>query len=722
VAQGGLAAIPGTTSLANLNWHGGPGDDGRGTWTIVPVFYSGRTVQSVTTQMSQLQAAGTAGVATNNVCAAVRTYTSTSSLPYRTRFGADTASSSVNCGGYEHAQVSDARNLPTISAAIDNQNNAAPIVRRLDGYRSSASVQQPTPARLDYLAPTITWAQNPQAAGQQQFWVNGAYNFARTATTGGGQAIAFADAGVGVPSTPGTTYAYAGCPLSGTMANGWAGTTRTPLTTGTSGNDIPECATDFTGGAVPGPYVVDATQADVLGNSRTLASARFGVDRTAPSIRFAASDYQGAANADTIVRNLLPAATDTLFLAQFLDDRAGFVTADTGAFRHSLARAAQNARTGACVVSLAAPNNVPGSAFITNQSCGLTTTLTMAPNSQPTLGDGFRQARAITGADVLGVLPAYLAYKAQVTDRAGNTSTLLSKRYLINNQNPQVTGLGVPGTVTASNWSFIPNYTSLVEAWFGNLRMVFPQVNTFVENSATSPDTLVFPAQQLAQRFDDAILEQGNSTLTGPAAWTGSFYTGIETTSLTDVVIGSPAAPKPSLAGVELTGVTGLTGFNVIAGAVTPLYVPLLSGNVADGANWATANPNILSFKMDSLRAGFNAPAGPKAIVRANTNQINSPFTRVDFWRKQSTSNGVQETWQLVGSVAGSAGIPSDGGATRTWSYVLTASGLTNVPNSLTTLQTLPVAGQRIMACGVKADGRALCSDPFMNTFGGTLQ
>jgi hypothetical protein len=766
-AQGGNNQVPTPTSLANLNWFGGPGADGQGAWTIVPVVYTpGRSIQTVTTDITQ----GFLGdVATNTnaqICRGSATFTSASALPWRNTFNSDTttASSTVRnhgCGsapfrtnaaggpivGYEHPPLSApnqfALNFPAVISALDNSNNPYPIVRAPRGYRANNrsgadAVARPVPIRLDYNQPTINWTLGTQpqtfnAVGAvAQFWMNSTYNFARTAvsssTTPNNQAINFTDGGAGLPTTLGTTYAFAGCPLTAPrfptdvtnpQTPQWAAAPRTAMTTNT-GADIPECATDFTGGATPGPYIVDATQADVLGNTATVSSPRFGVDKTNPNLRFGPPDSLSPDT--TVFVSFNPG--DTVFNGQFLDERSGFVPDAIGAYQHFLAVANQQFNTGRCLVSSTSPSSdtLVGPAFITAPTCGHTAAaLTLPPNSQPTLGDGFRQARAILGSD-LGATNAYFTYGARVIDRAGNITTLPPRRIARDFTQIEITGLGVPGLLTAAGPNnFVPNYADDVELWAASLRFIFPNLNT---TSSATPDTLAWGLNQVEARFNDNILLNGNATLAAPA---GTQYTGLEVTGAgTDGIIGFPSNTRPTAAATQLFGIQGTPS--------TVLTVPLLSGNVAASTDWSqtTVGPNIISWKMDSLRAAFNAPQGPKAIVRANTNVINAPFSRVDFFRKATSTLGDQTRWDYLASVPASAAIPSDGGSFRTWSYVFPSTGLANqaFPNytgagnrqrANLQAQTAPVAGQVIIACGVKADGRALCTDPFMASFGGAF-
>jgi uncharacterized protein YjdB len=103
VAQGGAG------SNNNLNWYGGPGDAGQGTWAIAPVFYTpNRSVRTVQTRPVVLGDNG-AGVINNmggagaaNICA-VRTFTNTSPFPWRSQYGyAGVTGNNVNCQGFEH--------------------------------------------------------------------------------------------------------------------------------------------------------------------------------------------------------------------------------------------------------------------------------------------------------------------------------------------------------------------------------------------------------------------------------------------------------------------------------------------------------------------------------------------------------------------------------------------------------------------------------------------
>ena len=168
------------------------------------------------------------------------------------------------------------------------------------------------------------------------------------------------------------------------------------------------------------------------------------------------------------------------------------------------------------------------------------------------------------------------------------------------------------------------------------------------------------------------------------------------------------------------------------AGAGGFFGVALLSGNVGnDATSWNTFNGNVLTWGLGTIASQWNAPAnGVKAIVSATTNQINSPFTRVDFYEYQTAAPTVigaaAGQWVFIGMVdatsspcvSAAATCPvyiADNGTTRVWTYRLTTR--TNGVNGLAAgagLTTLTALGTtRFMAIASNGTkGRGLATNP----------
>ncbi len=722
VAQGGRTNnTDATATRANFNWWGGPGAAGDGSFTIVPVFYTpGRTVQTVNTTMGVANgviASGAAGATIGTaICGASINFTSASALPWTTTYGSSTAAAArQNCAGYEHPNV-DTRNVPAITSAVDNFNNPAPIVTLATGYRTSTTVSLPTPLRLDYAAPSLS------VTAPATQWASGVlaspYSFATNS--------AATDNGVGVTTTFNRSFSYFGCGIASGSA--------VAMTSNTAA-DIPECATDFTQNV----YRVIVAGSDILGNANTAQSGLFAIDNIAPVIRYSVGTNSTPATpatpgagtgswADTTTFSAstttglgfavtaLPVAGDSIFAADALDERSGLTTAS-----QLLARANQANNTGVCQRG----TGTIGAAFITAPGCTLAGI--GAPFSNANV-DGYRRVLGqVYGSDIgIGVVTeGYYSYQVRVGDRAGNFSTLPIRKVLFNTSTPAMTGLGIPSTVTAAGPNvFTPNFTELVEGWVSNLAIGYGSGNALQDPTAATRADLLYPATLMNARFNDAILLNGNYSAGTPFSSGVNVYTNIEYAS-TAGAINNAAASRPDSAYSRVINVGGNPS--------AFFGVQLLSGNVAnDATNWSSFNGNLQSWTLGTIATAWNAPAnGVKALVTANTNQINSPFTRVDFYEYQTAApltviGAAVAQWVYIGSVDGtatpcvsaSATCPvyiADNGVTRVWTYRLTTR--TNGVNGLaagSVLTSLASGGaQRFMAVASNGTkGRVLATNP----------
>ncbi len=673
------AAATRTVSGVAFNYYGGPNASGAGSIRYVPVFFTaGRTVQSASVNLSN--------------CGSTVPYSATAATTY----GKSATLYTINCTGYEHGQV-NASDFPRVASAQDNSNNGAPTVGATTGYRTSITVPAPIAIRLDYANPTVAIAGVASGA-----WFSGVlaspFSFSTNTTT--------TDNGVGTSTaTLANAWTYSGC-----------GATAVVLSPTTAAG-IAECATNFTNLV----YTVTGTGNDQLGNTGTTTTAQFAIDNIAPAIRYSAAAIGGtsplpatpgqgpgsALDTTTYTTGSLftaasflavPAAGDTIFGAEALDERSGLNTAE-----HYLARANQAAATGSCVVGTAftALLGGIGSAFITAPNC------TMAGAFLGTaMSDGYRPITRVLGSTI--ATEGYYTYRASVIDRAGNSSFTGIRRVLHDASAPAITGLGLPATVTAAGPnSFTPNFTENVEAHFTNFRASY---SGLTDTTGLVDAQLLFPATLYNARFNDNIGLNGNVIVGTPFMSGVNYYTNIEQTNTSgSLTVASNNRPDSVSARV------------VNAGGVPSLFysnVALLSGNVGNDATaWSTFNSNIVSFVIGGNATAWNTPAGGfKAIVTAVSQQINSPFTRVDFYEYLAGN------WQFMGSVDG-ASAPStspagagpvyiaDNGATRVWTYRLTQP--VNGLNSLNTPAAIGAGtGRRIIAVATNGTkGRALSTN-----------
>ncbi len=683
-------------TTTNTTMYGGPDAAGRGSITVVPVLYTaGRSLVSVT--------AGLTGVCTGTV-----NFTTADARPWTYTYGYATTGKHVTCGA-QNAPGDTPNAGPRVTASIDNAQNAGPVAAAAANFRTSTStapaVTTPAVIRVDYAAPSVAYSLNVQATGAEIGWVNAAYNFASSGMR------SVSDAGVGAKASSTFGYAFQGC-----------GVTTTAFST-TTGADINECSTNFLGGAsFNGPYTATLTAADLLDNSASDNTEAFGVDKTLPLIR-----YTGGSAADTTTYTVtatsiftgasfvaVPAAADTIFSAEALDERAGF---GATAPQHFLAFANQANSTGTCVeYATGTGNNLPGAAFITAPTCGFTNgNILPALTLAAPLADGFRPIQAYIPGSVIAATEGYYSYAVRVIDRAGNIGALPVRRVLHSATAPTMTGMGIPSIVTAAGSNvFTPNFTELVESYANQFAVVY------------GADTLAYPAVGTYTRFDDAIGANGNTTVNTPFTSGVRFYTNIQSTLADNSIatstpaVGDTTSVRPASVVAAVTNVGGQTA--------TAFGVNLLDPNVQNDATaWtnATAGKGNLvdSFFVAPVAAAWNSPVnGLKARVFANTNIINSPFTRIDYYARANDT----DAWQYAGTVdatvtpclgptAGCSVYIADNGTQRVWTYVLRQSATR--PNSLTQyvlgssagVITTIGAGTRVMAIATSAsNGRVL--------------
>jgi hypothetical protein len=689
----------------NVTFFGGPGADGRGSITIVPVIYTaGRSIQRATANVDGVCQAGTGITFVTGTDARPWTYT------YGYSLGTTTGANAKNivCSAQSSNVATPSTNAdlhPIVTSSIDNAQNSGPTVSTVGGFRTSSSnspaVVAPARIRVDYAAPSVAYdltAQNGGVVG----WANGAYNFAASGMRTVSDAT---NSGVGV-NTSSFSYAFRGCGV----------TTFTAFTTN-SGADINECATDFTQGA----YFARLTAQDLLTNEASDETASFGVDKTAPLVQFAV-----AVPDDSTVRTTAFGA-GTILQAETLDERSGLD--DATAARHFLSTANQANPNGLCIVPTASTTNVPGANFVTAAACPFSQTgaVNAGPLGVASTSTGYKPFTAIDGATIDGIGEGYYTYAAAARDRAGNESTPVRRRFLLSVSTPLISGIGLPGGQLNStgNSAFTPNFAETVEAWFTNFRVSYAglPVPTGTLAAPAGGARLLFPATLYNARFNNVIGLNGNTTVGTPFTSGTQFYTDFEFVDAG----GAPVATGNTLR----TDSIGARVYNV-GGFFTPVQMAgVLNPNVAtDALRWRAASPTTTNSKAPLLtqwtlgtsNAAWNAPAGGlKAIAlsgSAGTAQ-NSPFDRVDFYEFVAG-----ETWNYLGSVSGTqtpapANSPNgslylaDNGGTRVWTYRLTQAALDSASITGTAPSLSNVAGRFFVAIGSRGTaGRVLATNP----------
>lgn len=728
-------------ATSNLTFWGGPDAAGTGSYSIVPVFYTpNRSVTRADIRLRQGLASSAA------ICNAIERYTA---LPFSGTYNNTTGASPIDisdrvieCSLYEHANAGDASNFVSVEAGTDNYNNTIPTVTRVDGYRVSAQVARIVANRLDYRGPSTTkpdirrqapdastlnaiWG-NPAVTG----WVNAAFNFQNNTD-------ASTDAGIGLPTMSSRSWNYSGC-----------GASKAALPT-QSGADIAECSSDNQGGWDPtatadgtyglktrGPYTAAYTETDVLLNSTTSASSsKFGVDKTAPLVRFST-----ASAADTSWGS----ASRTM-QAEVIDERSGFVdnndmnavlvttgrnsytlnSTTYGSFQHFATRGASSANP--ATLNRASSNNVncinPNSLTAMNTSTSnpfSSTTSTANGGSTPitnpscpfinqgnTLGgmlaDGYRPVNSVTFSS-----PGIYSYRAKIYDRAGNVSAVLARSTAVDNgPAPTFGDLNVPASISASSAPvFGAQISDDVEARAYNLSLLW--------NGAIGGQRFIYPQTLLNARFNDEVVTPfaGNIGLQTGAP----FITALETTTGT-----IPSFSSTPLLLSNVTDIQG-TGFdvnNAASGAYTTSFGAVslanlysISGvNGSSSANFYT-NWTVLNTQA-SLQPAFLAPAGLKAQLTGNTNVPNPPFSRVEYFRWNASTS----LYEFIGQATSAA--QEDHGTTRFWTWTLTSDAYAKTPTSLETTQRQVAVNDRIIAIGVRSNGAGLATDPAGITIGG---
>jgi hypothetical protein len=541
--------------------------------------------------------------------------------------------------------------------------------------------------------------------------VNASFNFNTT--------TASQDFGVGIGTGTGDarSVSYTGC---GSAANALT------LAPSGTGADIPECATDLRGGydingtpagaygiATRGPYRVSFSQGDRLGNTGTsVFSQPFGVDKTAPLIRFSATS-----SADTTIGAFA-------FQTEVIDERSGFIDPffDNNAILRAPTTAAnlllntnlfgsqhQFASRGAGVITnttdrtncinpntvtainntAATPVALSANPFMTAPPCPYLDLPAGSIAGQ--LSDGYRSAFAVN-------IPTdgLYRYNTRVFDRAGNVSDVASRRAARDlTAPPVVTDLNVPiNLAAASTPAFQVTASDNVELRASNIALSY---GAAVPGGTTAnPTRLRYPQVLLDARFNDLVNSPNQRDLTVPLPQ--PFVISLQ------VATGN-VPPTSTAAGTNADSVRA-TLFDVANAPGTSPAVSFAATSFSPTQNgFGTVNPAaaplFTSFSvLPSTAAGFNAGAGVKAQLVSNTNVTNQQFVRVDFYRLTAGE------YQYLGSVSTPA--VADQGNTRYFTYALPDAQFAATPTAFETQQPAVTSGDNIIAIGVRSNGSGL--------------
>ncbi len=653
-------------SAAGFLWYGGPNTST--TINVVPVMYSGNVITSATIHMDDASVIGNASLCGAAVTDATAPFTGT-----------------FTCAGVTNATVqpgvaaslrADGNAGPASVDAVGN--NAAPALRFANGALLVQASQ--VPVRIDVAGPaTATYAF--VAATTNDYWANAAFrhdsSFASLFSRARG-----ADAGVGQAAASTDVYEYEDRAVTGTTWVAHAANT----------TDIPENPVDFTVNAYNGRV----TEKDLLGNVTTTylgntttspGTQNFGVDVTAPSI-----DYLTTALEARVVLPALDTLGNTKILSnesvannvradsayfgiRYRDTRSGFSTvAGTEPQYIRISRLAPSGTS--CVVGV-----VVSSACTYARRLGAVDVVdnTYRRDTSGVYGSGINASGGATGdlytpaaaADSAG----YYTYETYIVDRAGNTSSTLSKTVAVDVAQPLITGIGFPATLTGgASVSFVPNATDELEVLDGALGLKYPGMTA----GAANTDTLYFPRSFFADYkapFSGAPLSNvvgglgtfGAAGLTLPI----NFLRGIDSVATADSLapVALSGGYKPTAVVAQVFDIRAYTSSAVVF--TTPPFVSafqgaaILPGQVPAGAVISSlgAGGKWYIFDVGTTGSAIQARAKTSTVV------TNVPFPQVAFYRL--TAPGRWVYLGKVDAVPGTNPTIFDQGADRFWTYTL---------------------------------------------------
>lgn len=628
-------ALPSNTATASNGflWYGGAT-----TLNVIPVIYSGNTVSSATFGLFNCSSAAVTDA----------------SAPFVATF---------SCATTQNSNVS-----PFVSASLFAAGNPGPTSPNF-ANSPIASV------RIDNVGPSGSFALTGAAPNN---WIGGP----TVASSNWYQYVSgVTDGGVGAKDSSAYVFQYADAPDTT-----WTNHVANP-------SNVPENATDFTNSA----YNDRVQLFDKLGNrtivylggGSTPGAQAYGVDVTAPTL-----DYLTATQQPLVV---LP-ATDTLGNTKILNDLVnvtGGINSTNGLFgvRMSDTRSGFDVLAGGTTSGLFKKIARLG---LTGSSCALGGT-SCAYVRDTAIVDAsnvsFRRDTVHVYGSLTATTPGYYTYSAYAVDRAGNTSSTITKQIAIDITAPLITqGSAVPAILTGGQpLTLVPTGLDDLEVWKTAAYLTYPNLPT--SQTLHFPYS-VFPA--VGTPFDNVLASPvglggvyGASGVTLPLNFLRSLDV-VQADSSAPVALSPTGAPTQF--GNQFYDIKrSSTAF----AAATPDSSGIVYSNVSPGLVPAGALFSAAAVgKWYVLASGTSGSTIQAQAFQATVTQ-NAPFQQVAFFR---LTGGAWTYLGVVNAVPGTNPNPIDNGNNRTWTYTLTG-----VAPSL-------ASTQQIIAVGMSAAGDALAT------------
>jgi hypothetical protein len=626
-----LGTLPTNSATDGLGqvWYGGP-NAGSTTFTAIPVMYSGRAIASVTYAGGFCADAGTE---VNTVSAAPFTF-------------------SRRCA------TTSAVGLTPNFTSMGTDGNAGPAAGAF------LNNTHPFPVRIDNVAPAgaaLVFATQTNLNNRES-WANGAYTVVSGYT-------APADAGVGLPvgASPAPTRSEA----------------RFQIRTGTTavaGHTFADNVTVLAGLANSvnnTTYNAQVQVVDRLGNVATVTMAPnvgHAAGNAAATSHFALSGTIGTFGVDkdapAVARgNILPGTNVTLarsYINVPVNNGAGVAgsnqfqvtaTDQLSGFAASGISVADNALARVYLQVLGTPNQP--TTLIRNIVGGIGAgTPNAAPFAQVVAGNFVTTAQRTpnyaqtpTSIEMAGpnsvqmaIAPGYHIFQAQVRDKAGNLSPVVSTEVYVNDDSaPAVTGLVAGGSFTGGAPAVFPASTQdAVEVFSGSVALQYPGLGriayespngivqsdnaasvTLFDDKITNPETISLTVPAFIRNLQYVTADPGHAP---PVAGSAVVPNLVSARAYNGFHNGLTAATRQNHRG-SVGGVGGLVA-DPARGASALFTAPILPGQIIGGTDFiAAAVPvRVSQFVIESYSTGAAVAGNVTATVRVRVTGPSGTF------------------------------------------------------------------------------------------------